>query len=94
MWRGDVSFWLSGHEYWWSGWFGSQLESREWFRPHAGTRRKLNIGLGKASVEVRVFSTRREGLMITVMWAIAQTGDFVEHGKKVRQLKEDLRDLV
>lgn len=89
-----VVFTLSGHEYWWRGWLGYQLESLEWRTVPAGTVRKLFFGVGKPILEVTVFSTRREGLKIRTTWAVSDRGTHNEHVARVCELRKALNQLV
>lgn len=52
----DRYYWLSGQFYTWSGWFGSQLQSFQWFHPKPGEVRKLG-GLNYSP-----FNSERKGL--------------------------------
>lgn len=61
----DAFYWLSGRFYRWTGGFGSQLESTEWFAPAPGARRRL---IGREFV---VFNTTRRWLRVRVTWALA-----------------------
>lgn len=67
----DVFYWLRDMSqgrgrarfYRWTGGFGAQLHSVEWFAPKAGTRRRL---FGQDFV---VFRTDRRWLRVDVAWA-------------------------
>lgn len=82
-----VIYKIDGVCYTWSGWFGCQLESYEWTRVPAGTKRTI---LGR---EFTVFTTERKGLKIRTTWAtyLPIKGD--EANKMLFKLKDDLKSL-
>lgn len=81
--------------YRWNGWFGCQLESREWRRPPAGTQRILDFGVGRPNIRVTVFSTRRWPWFgkCTVTWAVDPSGSLDEHSARIGELKNALKEL-
>ena len=71
--------------YRWSGWFGCQLESREWRRHPAGKER---IILGD---RYRVWSTKRDGLAYCTYWSLCELpNDINEANAVLRALREKL----
>lgn len=56
---------IDGKLYDWFGWLGTQLVSREWFRPPAGTVREI---LGE---RFHVTRTERRGWLIKTHWALS-----------------------
>lgn len=85
-----VVFWIDRVTYWRTGWFGCQLESREFLRPPAGTRRIL------FNREFTVFTTRREGFYCRITWTMTRLSS-VNTDKAniiIREFVNDLRDLV
>ena len=83
---------LNGKMYTWSGWFGCQLESLEWFTIPAGTERTL---LGR---RFKVFTTKRLGIKdlfrVRTTWALCMSGkDIAESNKVIIELKKDLKRL-
>jgi hypothetical protein len=90
----QARFRFDGVDYRWSGWFGCQLASYEWKTVPAGTRRTLNFGIGKPSVDVTVFSTTREGLRVRTAWAVDSSGPHAEHERRIYGLRDALRNLV
>lgn len=88
----QVHFIIGGYAYNWRGWFGCQLESREWRRVPAGTTRKMEIN--NCNYEFRVFNTTREGLKIRTTWTLPLRGDTDEQNAMIRKLKADLRAVI
>jgi len=62
----NVFYWIDGHIYTWVGGFGAQLQSFQWTRPPAGTRRRL---LG---VDFVIFRTERIWFRVQCSWARAR----------------------
>jgi hypothetical protein len=79
---------LGGKRYRWSGWYGCQLESSEWWHVPAGAEREI------AGRTFRAFSSRRDGLRVRVTWALPSHGTLDEHNARIELLKNDLRRLV
>lgn len=77
-----------GKIYRWTGWFGCQLESLEWWRVPAGTKRKM------FDETFTVFSTERRGLMVITRWTMALPDETNEAHEKIKGLKERLRSLI
>lgn len=77
----DVYYWLSGRLYHQSGWLGAQLQSFEWRRPPAGTKRRL------AGRDFVIFSTERRFFIVRCIWAMPGT----QTNESVRALIEDLK---
>lgn len=90
----QVRFMFGGDTYQWSGWFGCQLESYEWLTLPAGTERTLDFGVGKPSIELTVFSTKRDGLKVRTTWAVSDRGTHEEHTARIYELKHALAALV
>lgn len=83
-----MEFVLDGRRYRWSGWFGCQLESYEWWRVPAGTRRRL------AGFEFSVFMTERRGLKVRTTWSLAnQPASLDKANEDIRRLREALTRL-
>ena len=84
---------LGGVRYSWNGWFGCQLESREWRRPPAGTQRVLQFN--RTTVTTTVFTTRRRPWFgkCTVTWAVSASGTHDEHTARIHELRNALKDL-
>lgn len=85
----DVFYWLvdthlkernknNGKFYKWLGGFGAQLESFEFYCPHAGTTRRL---FGHDFV---VFITSRKWIMVRCSWALKKG---VKDAAELRELK-------
>lgn len=79
---------LNGTVYMWSGWFGCQLESREWRRVPAGTRRTLH------GVEFTVFSTERAGLKWRTTWAMKLPDNIDAANVALRAMQVSLGTLI
>ena len=86
---------LGGVVYRWNGWFGCQLESIEWRRAPAGTERVLDFGLGKPTITVTVWKTKRQGpfLKVRTLWAISARGSIDEHNARIFDLKNALKGM-
>lgn len=89
-----VYFMFDGIAYRWCGWFGCQLESYEWLTHPAGTMRRLDFGAGKPTIELTVFSTKREGLKVRTTWAVSDHGTYEEHTARIYKLKNALSELL
>jgi hypothetical protein len=85
--RDHVQYRIDGVTYRWSGWLGCQLESREWFRPPAGTTRRI------AGFEMTIWRTERQGLKIRCNWALSSSGTLDDHTKRIHELQSTLRKL-
>jgi hypothetical protein len=92
--RPKVLFLFNGKRYWWSGWYGCQLASREWATLPAGTTRDFDFYDGKPPVRMTVFSTRRDGLGVITKWAVSSACCHDEHQRRILELKERLAGLV
>ena len=90
----QVQFIFDGITYKWSGWLGCQLESYEWKTLPAGTERRLNFDCGKPSIELTIFSTKREFFKVRTMWAVSDRGTYEEHTARIYELKSALASLV
>ena len=94
MTKAKIFYVISGVKYWWSGWFGAQLASREWRNVPAGTQRDLFIDHGLPWVRITVFQCRKRFLKYDVSWTIPLSGDTDSQNKQINALKETLKSLV
>jgi|SaaInl8_200m_RNA_FD_contig_21_2830491_length_437_multi_2_in_0_out_0_1 hypothetical protein len=83
-----VFFRINGRMYWWNGWFGSQLESREWFGTLPGAQRIL---FGK---KFTVFKSERDGLKYRTSWTIDLPDNIDEANVKLHWLKREMAKLI
>jgi hypothetical protein len=87
---------IGGFVYRWTGWFGCQLETWEWRRVPAGTRRLIEFD-GK-HYEVHVWSTGarkwRTRWKVPTLWTIPLDCNLDEANARLRKFKDDLRGLV
>ena len=90
----QIRFIFDGVEYRWCGFFGCQLESREWRTLPAGTTRELKFDFGRPSITMTIFSTKREGLKVKTTWAISKRGTHDEYLARIRGLKAALASLI
>ena len=88
-----AQFLIGGVKYRWTGWFGCQLESFEWRRVPAGTRRTLDIGYLQP-IEVKVFTTKRDGLRVRTTWAVSHSGTLDEQNARIVALRTALSTLI
>lgn len=86
---------FDGIKYRWNGWGGCQLETSEWRRPPAGTERHLDFGVGKPSITVKIFTTRRVWPLgkCQCTWAIPSHGTLDQHNARIWELKSALKEL-
>ena len=82
-----IFYWIDGRMYHWTGWFGCQLESWEWFRVHAGTQRTL------AGECFTVFRSEREGLKWRTTWAMRLPDGCDAANAKLRGFKQKLAGM-
>ena len=80
--------------YHWSGWLGCQLESFEWFKPPAGTRRVLDFTDGTQPIEITVFTTKRDRFKVRCTWSVASHGTHDEHVARITDLNARLKKLI
>lgn len=92
--KARIFYVISGVKYWWSGWFGSQLASREWRNVPAGTQRDLFIDHGMPWIRITVFQCRKRFFKYDVSWTISLSGDTNSQNKQIRELKEIFKSLV
>ena len=92
--KSEVFYIISGVKYWWSGWFGAQLASREWRNIAAGTQRDLFIDYGKPYVRVTVFQCRKSWFKYDVSWTISLRGNIDEQNIQIEDLRNTLKSLV
>jgi hypothetical protein len=87
---------IQGNVYRWTGWFGCQLESWEWHRVPAGTRRVLEFD-GKR-YDLRVWRTDKRRWwtrwQVPTFWSIPLDCNLDEANVRLRKFKDDLRGLV
>ena len=82
-------FKLDGRMYTWSGWFGCQLESREWLRVPAGTSRNI---LGETFL---VFRSDREGIKYTTTWSLVGLPENIDKAnERLHLLRSRLAALI
>ena len=86
-------FLIGGVKYRWTGWFGCQLESLEWNRVPAGTRRTLDIGHHQP-IEITVYTTKRVGLRVRTTWALSHSGTLDEQNARIESLRTALSSLI
>lgn len=79
----SLFYWLDGRFYGWSGWFGCQLQSFEWRRMPAGTRRRL------VDRDFVVVATQRRWLRVRTTWSM--TGN--PTSEEIRSLRSDLNAI-
>ena len=86
---------IGGIVYRWNGWAGCQLESYEWRRVPAGTRRVLDFGLGKPKITVTVWTTERKCPFrkVRTLWAVSERGSTDEHNARISELKNALKGM-
>lgn len=85
---------INNQLYWWTGWFGCQLESYEWRRVPAGTTRTLNLEDSKGPIDFRVFTTERDGLKYRTTWSmVGNCGDINEENSRIHELRKRLSEL-
>ncbi len=87
-------FVLHGNEYWWSGWFGSQLASYENKRFPAGTKRILKFDNNIRNIVITVFTTERIVIGYRTTWSVSGGGTIAEHSDRIKELKKLLSDLT
>jgi hypothetical protein len=85
--RDHVQYRIDGVTYRWSGWFGCQLESLEWFRPPAGTKRRV------AGFVMTIWRTERRGLKVCCNWALEPSDNIDVHARRIYDLQDILRKL-
>ena len=90
----QIRFIFDGVQYRWCGFFGCQLESREWRTLPAGTTRELKFDFGSTPITMTVFSTNREGLKVKTTWAVSKRGTHDEQLARIRGLKAALASLI
>jgi len=86
---------IEGIEYSWTGYYGCQLESIEWFAPPIGSTRILNLFLkSEYTCTIKVFNTERKGFKQRITWAIPHKISIVEHKKNIEELYCNLQKLI
>lgn len=89
-----AQFIIGGHTYRWFGWWGSQLESNEWFVVPAGTIRTLDFGPNIDSIDVTVARSTRHWFKVQTNWAVSDRGTWDEHLARIQQLRNSLARLI
>ena len=89
----QIRFIFGGVQYRWCGFFGCQLESREWRTLPAGTTREFKFDFWNTTT-MTVFSTKREGLKVKTTWAVSKRGTHDEQLARIRGLKAALASLI
>ena len=84
---------INGKLYTWCGWFGCQIESMEWRRLPAGTKRDLVFYDGNSPITVTVYRTERKWLRYRTTWAVSASGTHDEHDERIIQLRERLKRI-
>lgn len=92
--RAKVYFIISGVKYWWEGWYGCQLASREWRNVPAGTQRDLFIDIGQPYIRITVFTCKKRWFGYDVNWSISLRGNMDEQRDQIIELQNILKSLV